>query len=184
MTKLFLAALMSLAACLAMAGDHGDIIVYQLDRSIIGKVVIKPVEVYGPLWGDIGHGTFAERRTAYHHPSSKSPEYQMEEKNTNPAFCKGLKFSITESGDQALSVMADYSKCRESIQDMLRKTQADDFIDGLAAAILYTNNKHKLRVSRIRLEVTGVRAKPVIKELEWESLRKRYRPLYKVVFER
>ena len=184
MTTLFLAALMSLAAGLAIAGDHGDIIVYQLDRNIIGKVVIKPAEVSGPLWGDIGHGTFAERRTAYHHPSSTSPEYQMEETNTNPAFCKGLKFSITESGDKVLSVMADYSKCREWIQNMLRRTQADDFIDGLAAAILYTNNQYKLRVSRIRLEVTGVRAKPVIKELEWESLRKRYQPLYKVVFEK
>jgi len=180
--------LAALLACshppLAGAGDHGDIIVYQIDRDIIGKIVLKPVEVFGPLWGDIGHGVFAERRTAQHPMNADGLEYRMEEKNTNPAFCPGLKFSISTPADSAIHVAVDYSRCRESILEMARQTRADDLVDGLAAAVLHTNNQHRLRYTRIRIEVAGIRPKPVVRELEWEDLRKRYKPLYRLVREK
>jgi hypothetical protein len=67
---------------------------------------------------------------------------------------------------------------------MLRQTQADDLIDGLAAAILHTTNQHKPRYTKIRMEAAGVRAQPVLRELEWKNLRKRYKPLYRLVRER
>ena len=108
----------------------------------------------------------------------------MEDRNTNPAFCKGLKFSISAGNDTTLLAAVDYSGCRESMREMLRQTQADDLIDGLAAAILHTNNQHKPRYTKIRMEAAGVRAQPVVRELEWENLRKRYKPLYRLVRER
>lgn len=184
MKRFLLAAFLACAQGQANAGDHGDIIVFQIDRDIIGKIVLKPVEVIGPLWGDIGHGVFAERRTAHHPVSSAEPGYRMEDRNTNPAFCKGLKFSISASSDTTLRAAVDYSGCKESIREMLRQTQADDLIDGIAAAILHTNNQHKLRYTKIRMEAAGVRAQPVVRDLEWEHLRKRYKPLYRLVREK
>ena len=67
------------------------------------------------------------------------------------------------------------------MQEILRQTQADDLIDGLAAAILHTNNQFKLRYTKIWIEAAGVRAQPLVRELEWEDLRKRYKPLYRLV---
>ena len=181
MNRVLLAALLALSQAQVSGGDHGQIIVYQIDRDIIGRIVLKPVEVFGPLWGDLGHGVFAERRTAHHPVNSADLEYRMEEKNTNPAYCKGLKFSISARADASLRAAVDYSRCRESMQEILRQTQADDLIDGLAAAILHTNNQFKLRYTKIWIEAAGVRAQPLVRELEWEDLRKRYKPLYRLV---
>lgn len=184
MNRVLLAALLALSQAQVSGGDHGQIIVYQIDRDIIGKIVLKPVEVFGPLWGDIGHGVFAERRTAHHPVNSADPGYRMEEKNTNPAFCPGMRFSISAASASVIDVAVDYSRCRESIQQMLRQTRADDFIDGMAAAILRTNNQHKVRYTNIKIEVSGVLGKLVVRELEWEDLRKRYKPVYRLVREK
>ena len=168
---------------LCSAGDHGDIIVYQIDRDLIGKVSLKPVEVFGPLWGDSGYSVFAERKVPHHNPGDPTPEYKMDDVNMNPAFCKGLSLLI-DGKDSTISLKADYSACPEQIQKILQKTDPSDFVDGIAAAILYTNNgteEGNPKVSSISVDVSGVGKKPIVKKMEWTDLRVRYRPRYKFV---
>jgi hypothetical protein len=157
----------------AWAGAEGLFLVYQLETSDVnGALNLRPVEVQFDMAGDTNpaYGVFAEWLRPYIHDSN-----QINLEQRNAAYCKGLKADINNSFPDHIEVSLDYSGCSGKSKP---RSDKDKLLEGIAAAILYTENVPNIKpVPTVRLKVKGMaNVAEFTKTFSWQDIQKKWQP--------
>ncbi len=156
----------------AWAGADGLFIVYQIEESSVdGRPNLRPVEIEFDTVADPGYAIFSEWLRPYLHDENK-----IEMKQINQAYCKGLLVDFRSGSRNLLDVHLDYTACSGKNKPTSEK---DKLFEGIAAAILYTENVPGISpVTSITLHIKGIsKTQPEFKiSYSWDVIRKKWQP--------
>ena len=156
----------------AWAGADGLFVVFQLEKSSAdGRLNLRPVEIEFETVADPGYAVFSEWIRPYLHDENK-----IDMKQINQAYCKGLLVDFRSSSRERLDVHLDYTACSGKNKPTSEK---DKLFEGIAAAILYTENVPGIPpVISITLHINGIsKTQSEIKlSFSWDAIRKKWQP--------
>lgn len=170
---LAVAIFMILSVSASWAGADGLFVVYQLEKSSVdGRLNLRPVEIEFDMAGATNptYGVFAEWLRPFIHDTDKIDLQQV-----NKAYCKGLNFEIRHAKREHIDVFLDYTACNGKNKPTSAK---DKLLEGIAAAILYTENAPNMQpVRRVSLHIKGIlNKKEIINDYSWTVLQKKWQP--------
>ena len=147
-------------------------VVYQLEKSSAdGRLNLRPVEIRFDTVTDPGYAVFAEWLRPYLHHEGK-----IELNQINQAYCKNLSVDFRTGVREHLDVYLDYSGC---IGKNKPSSEKDNLFEGVAAAILYTENVPGISpVISITLHIKGISKTQSESKLSysWDVIRKKWQP--------
>jgi hypothetical protein len=150
------------------AGADGLFVVYQIEKSAVdGRLNLRPVEIEFDTIADPGYAVFSEWLRPYLHDENK-----IEMKQINQAYCKGLLVDFRSGGH----VHLDYAACTGKNKPTSEK---DNLFEGIAAAILYTENVQGISpAASITLHIKGISKTQSEFHLSysWDAIRKKWQP--------
>ncbi len=156
----------------AWAGADGLLVVYQIEKSSVdGRLNLRPVEIEFDTVADPGYAVFSEWFRPYLHDESKIDMNQI-----NQAYCKDLVVDFRSGSRELLDVHLDYTACSGKNRPTSEK---DKLFEGIAAAILYTENVPGISpVTSITLHIKGISKTHSEFKLSysWNFIRKKWQP--------